>query len=152
MGGTLSCDACGNVVVCPQRERSPHVYTLKCAEGDQHVCERCYVDDARRYPHHVKELAFDIVQASSDANVARLAPSIERAAKRWNEYEYRACDACGAETAMRADTVACFHCKKPFASAPAPRTDGGRDVTCITCGAPYVEFTRTLNTYCGDCH
>jgi len=154
---TLSCDACGKVVPCPDRGSSPAIYTLKGFK-DHHVCEHCYVDDARKYPSHVQELAFDVVQASVDASLKKLAAMMQQ----WDRFEYKSCGVCGGETVMRPGVVACFACRTPFASTGAPAAppppppqprppEGGRYATCLKCRETYVETTRTLDTVCGGC-
>ena len=155
---TLSCDACGKVVPCPDRGSSPAIYTLKGFK-DHHVCGKCYVDDARKYPSHVQELAFDVVQASVDASLKKLAEMRQQ----WARFEYRSCGVCGGETVIRPGVVACFACRTPFPSTGAPAAPpppppqprppgGGRYATCLKCGETYVETTRTLDTVCGECH
>ena len=116
MGGTLSCDACKRVINTDDPHTSEHVYTLK-KEKDEHICVGCYDAAPSLYASHIKELGFDIVDAAHQANMEKLGPSIEKAAKHWDKYEYsKPCSKCGAETAMHPGTVACFYCKKPFES------------------------------------
>ena len=114
MGATLSCDVCERAI---EGSNNPHtstyVYTLK-GEKDEHVCEKCYVDDARKFPSHVKELAADVIQAANAETAEKMAPKLEKAVETWNKYEYRACKNCPAETAVRPGVVACFACKTPF--------------------------------------
>ena len=110
MGSTISCDSCDCNVSCQTKETSEVVYTLKKDKCDTHVCIRCFEENPSMYDMHVKELAFDIVEAEAEQKRALF----QESAQKWANLERKSCSKCYAETVMHLGVEACFACNTPF--------------------------------------
>ena len=108
MGGTISCDVCGNNL----SQESDQVHELKDGTPE-HVCVECF--DETKHKGHTLRSVYSVV---GEANAARLnASGAAPVLLQGLGQQFADCVGCecGAQTVKGPDVTACFACGKPFA-------------------------------------